>query len=139
MPQVRNYRTRVLPIAAFYGANASGKSNFFQALQFASKLVVPGVAPDSAIPVVPLLLDRTSGQKPSRFHFELLIDEKIYELSFAVTRKEVVEEKLVVIDARTETTLYDRRGGGSPTLLRRWSRISVWGLPSRARGTTSFS
>jgi AAA15 family ATPase/GTPase len=40
---------------------------------------------------------------------ELLIDEIIYELSFAVTREAVVEEKLVVITSTSERVLYDRR------------------------------
>ncbi|VVM07027.1 AAA family ATPase [Methylacidimicrobium tartarophylax] len=111
VPQVRKYRTRVLPIAAFYGGNASGKSNFFQALQFAKRLVVQRIDPDDVIPVVPFGQDAKWVEQPSRFRFELLIDETIYEFSFAVTQKEVVEEKLVVNGARTETVLYDRRNG----------------------------
>ncbi|MGI9322100.1 MAG: AAA family ATPase, partial [Pseudomonadales bacterium] len=42
VPKVGKYQTRVLPIAAVYGGNASGKSNFFKALDFAKRFVVNG-------------------------------------------------------------------------------------------------
>ena len=29
VPHVNKYKTRILPIAAIYGGNASGKTNFF--------------------------------------------------------------------------------------------------------------
>lgn len=105
------YRTRVLPIAAIYGGNASGKTNFFKALSFAKKLVVRGTRPESPIPIDPFRLDVGAVDRPSRFRFELWMDETIYEFSFAVTRKEVLEEKLVAIEAKRETVLYDRCGG----------------------------
>ena len=105
------YRTRVLPIAAIYGGNASGKSNFFKALSFAKKLVVKGTQPGSLIPVEPFLLDAKEAEQPSRFGFELLLNDIIYEFSFAVTRKAVLEEKLITITSTSEKVLYDRRGG----------------------------
>lgn len=105
------YQTRVLPIAAIYGGNASGKTNFFRALSFAKSLVVRGIQPDSMIPVEPFWLDPKLAEQPTRFGFELLIDEIIYEFSFAVTRKVVVEEKLVIITSSSEKELYHRRDG----------------------------
>ncbi len=109
--KLTKYRTRVLPIAVLYGGNASGKSNFFEALRFAKWLVVEGTRPDQEIPVEPFRLDPNQERQPSRFCFELLIDETIYELSFAVTSDKVLEEKLVEIGATTETVLYERGDG----------------------------
>ena len=40
VPKLGKYQTRVLPVAAIYGGNASGKTNFFKALSFAKALVV---------------------------------------------------------------------------------------------------
>lgn len=110
VPRVKKYQTRVLPIAALYGANASGKTNFFKALSFAKKLVVTGSRPDTLIPVEPFRLDDTMASKPSVFEFELLIDQDIYEYSFAVTRKEVLQERLVLITSTSERVLYHRQG-----------------------------
>ena len=111
VPKLGKYQTRVLPIAAIYGGNASGKTNFFKALHFAKTLVVRGTRLDSLIPVETFLLDDKGANHPSRFAFELLVDETIYDFSFAVTRKAVLEERLVVITSTSEKVLYERRDG----------------------------
>lgn len=111
VPKINKYQTRVLPIAAIYGGNASGKTNFFQALNFARKLVVQGTQPDGQIPVEPFLLDSVHPSLPTRFSFELLIGEDIYEFSFAVIQKAVLEEQLVKIKSASEKVLYSRKDG----------------------------
>ena len=111
VPSLSKYQARVLPIAAIYGGNASGKTNFFKALGFARKLVVRGTQTDGLISVEPFRLDAEWMERPSRFCFELLINEIIYEFSFAVTREKVIEEKLVLITSTSEKVLYDRREG----------------------------
>ncbi len=111
VPKLPKYNMRVLPVAAIYGGNASGKTNFFKALSFAKMLVVKGTQPDSLIPVEPFQLDVKGVEQPSRFVFELLINESIYEFSFAVTRKAVLEEKLVTITGTSEKVLYHRMDG----------------------------
>ena len=108
--RIEKYQTKILPIAAIYGANASGKTNFFNALDFIRNLVIEGTGPDKLILVGPYRLDSDYLEKPSRFKLELLIDETIYEFSFAATRKEIIEEKLVQVTNASEKTLYDRRG-----------------------------
>jgi len=111
VPKVEKYRTRILPIAAVYGGNASGKTNFFKALAFSKTLVVRGTQPDSLIPVEGYRLASREADRPSRFSFELLIEETIYEFSFAVTRRAVMEEKLVEISSSSEKVLYHRSEG----------------------------
>jgi uncharacterized protein len=111
VPKLPKYQTRILPIATIYGGNASGKTNFFKALNFAKGLVVKGTRPESLIPVEPFKLDARAAEKPSRFSFELLINEIIYEFSFSATRKAILEEKLVKIAPASEMILYDRREG----------------------------
>lgn len=91
VPRLGKYSTRVLPVAAIYGGNASGKTNFFKALNFARDLIVVGTRPDGLILVEPFRLDGKMADQPSRFEFVLLIDETLYAFSFAVTREAVVE------------------------------------------------
>ena len=110
IPRVKKYQARVLPVAAIYGGNASGKTNFFNALIFIKHLVVEGTAPDKLIPVEPYKLDGAYSEKPSRFSLELLVDETIYEFSFAATSKAITEEKLVEVTRTSEEILYDRKG-----------------------------
>ena len=112
VPRVRKYPLRILPIAVLYGGNASGKTNFFRALHFARNLVVEGTKPDSLIPgVQPFLLDDESANEPSRFIFEILSRECMYEFDFTVNRESVLAEKLIEIRSSGEKTLYDRRAG----------------------------
>jgi len=74
-------------------------------------MVLKGTQPDSLIEAEPFRLDTDSSSKPSRFVFELLINEDIYKLSFSVTWKAVLEEKLALLTSAGEKVLYDRRDG----------------------------
>jgi len=109
VPTVDKYKSRVLPLAVVYGGNASGKTNLFKALSFIKQLVVRGTHPSSAIPVEVFLLDPKNAAEPARFSLELLIDDRMYAFSFAVTRKAVLEEKLVEISTSSEKVLYERK------------------------------
>lgn len=106
--KISKFNTRILPIAAIYGGNASGKTNFFKALNFAKLLVVKGTQPDSPLPVETFRLDSASDNKPTRFSFEILINETLYEFAFAVTTGAIVEEQLTVITSSSEKELYRR-------------------------------
>lgn len=108
VPRIKKYPTKVLPIAALYGGNASGKTNMFQALSFSRNMILQGVRPDRKIPVIPFQLDSQSRNQPSSFRFEILVKESIYEYEFSVTREEVLEERLVSITGSSEKVLYDR-------------------------------
>lgn len=111
LPRVRKYPVRILPAAAIYGPNASGKSNLFRAVRFCRQFIVNGTKPDQAIAVQPFLLDSDSPERPSRFVFEILVHETIYELAFTVSRRAVLAESLVRISSSSEVTLYSREGG----------------------------
>ncbi|MBQ9537367.1 MAG: AAA family ATPase [Desulfovibrionaceae bacterium] len=111
VPKICKYNGRILPITVIYGGNASGKTNFFNALSFAKAFIVKGTQPENLIRVEPFRLDDSFLDKPSWFSFELLIGEIIYEFSFAVTRKLVLEEKLVVTTSSSEKVLYHRHDG----------------------------
>jgi len=109
VPLSEKYKIRILPVLGIYGGNASGKSNIFKALRFARKLIVEGTGVGDEIDVQPFLLSSEFADRPSRFWFELLINEEIYEYSFSVTRENVFEEKLVEIKPSTEKVLYERK------------------------------
>lgn len=116
LSQIKKYKMRVLPTAVIYGGNASGKTNFFKALSFARRFIVVGSRPGSMILTEPYKLDSKFASQPSKFHFEILVkeetgEENIYEFSFSVTRKIVLEEKLVLISSSSEKILYHRADG----------------------------
>ncbi|MFM2161969.1 MAG: hypothetical protein RLZZ383_1481 [Pseudomonadota bacterium] len=111
VPKVAKYQTRVLPVAAIYGGNASGKTNLFRALHFAKHFVVRGTVPDARIAVEPFRLDPHAAERASRFDFEILVGDQMYAYTFAVTRAAVLEERLVHITSTSERVLFDRRDG----------------------------
>lgn len=108
LPDIPGYGMKLLPVAAIYGGNASGKTNFFKALNFAKHFIVTGTQPESMIQSEPFRLAPECNSLPSKFKFELLINDKCFEFSFAVTRQRVTEEKLVEILKTTEKPLYTR-------------------------------
>jgi AAA15 family ATPase/GTPase len=111
---------KLLSIAAIYGANASGKSNVFQAFDFMMKYVTRSFefGGDSdkknngkilRMQSEPYLFDEASRTKPTTFEV-LFIDngdprEKTYQYGFSLLGTEVVEEWLYV-KAKTSRKQY---------------------------------
>lgn len=110
LAHIKKYRLRVAPVAAVYGGNASGKTNLFRALVFAKRMVVLGTQPDALIPVEPFMLDSPASHEPSRFGFEILIDDVIYDYRFALTAEAILEESLTRIRSTSESVLFERSG-----------------------------
>lgn len=98
-------------VAAIYGANASGKSNFLDALDFVSYFIRNGYATGdskSHIPVIPFLLDSESRSSDTEFSIEFTASNLKYEFSFGVNENEVTYENLTVYRSKQPSLLYDR-------------------------------
>lgn len=106
LPQ--KHKMRLLPIAAIYGGNASGKTNFFKAFNFAKNQIIFGTRADDLILTEPFRLDAKYAAKPSKFVFVISINAKLYEYGFSVTKKMVIEEWLTEIKQSSESNLYYR-------------------------------
>ena len=101
----------VLPIATIYGGNASGKTNLVDALKFARSLVIDGAKEDKLIPVIPFMLGEDEGVNPTKFEFQLIIDEAFYQYQFSVTSNSVEEEELKKLQPdNSEELLFSRTG-----------------------------
>lgn len=109
---IEKYGLKMLPVAAIYGANASGKSNLIKALRFAERFIVDPPKADAPIPVKPFRLSKDSSGHPTSFRFDILIDETIYEYKFSVTASKVVEEELKKIYPNSEEILFRRGASG---------------------------
>jgi AAA15 family ATPase/GTPase len=99
----------VLSLALLYGANASGKSNLVRAMDFARQFIIKGTRPKQAIPVETFRLDKSCVNRPSRFEFEFIVDDKAYAYGFETGRLRVDEEWLYEIDAKRDKVLFERR------------------------------
>ena len=104
----------LLRCAALYGANASGKSNLVEAMQFARTMVVaPPGAKDDAIRVSPFRLDDGARELPSTFEFVLYAGGVVYDYQFSLNRREIIHERIASVsmdDPREERELFRRKG-----------------------------
>jgi len=95
----------LLRSACIYGANASGKSNLFKAMDFMRKTVLRSAETKrrGEFGIFPFLLDAESSGKPSGFEVVFLIEDFRYQYGFKVTRKRVEEEWLFATPLKTNT------------------------------------
>lgn len=104
-------RLQILPSAALYGANSSGKSNFLKALGVFSGIVSYSSSTNSIgrLPVTPFLLDEKSETKPCFFEIEVITsDTTNYRYGFECTTSAVEREWLYRIGPRSEKCLFIR-------------------------------
>lgn len=100
---------KVLPAAAIYGGNASGKTNMFKAIACLQSMVVMPVGVDALIPVNSFALDKESIKKPTAFDITFLMEETVYRLIVEATAHEVVYESLEIVkDKDTFAEIYER-------------------------------
>jgi hypothetical protein len=109
---IKGHNLNLLPVAAIYGANASGKSNLIKAMHFAQHFVTNPPKADAPIPVKPFLLGKDSHGGATTFRFDLSIGEDIYEYRFSLTAKRVIQEELKRIHASSEERLFRRGSEG---------------------------
>ena len=112
IPYIESHDMNLLPVAAIFGGNASGKSNLLNAIKFAQQFILTEPQnPDESISVNPFKLDTTSINLPTKFNFVLFVDNSVYDYSFAITHSSVVYEKLAKVNPKSEQTLYERKNG----------------------------
>lgn len=110
---VDRYGLDLLPTAAIYGPNASGKSSVIAAFRFIVDAVKDSQArwrPDAPIPRAPFALSAETVAAPSRFTVDLLIDDVRYEYGFAVDSSRVLEEWLYAYPKGRRQEWFTRSG-----------------------------
>lgn len=103
--------SRILPLASIYGPNASGKTSILEGLSFVRHLVVDGTHVNQMTGVDPYRLDDECKKAPSRFIVEILIGSLVYVYELAITRSDVVSEKLHVVRSRSNQLVFSREFG----------------------------
>jgi AAA15 family ATPase/GTPase len=89
----------LLRVAGIYGANAAGKSNVLEALEFMSQAVLGSHrqwGPEQPIPREPFLLEPSMREEPSLFEADFLIEGVRYQYGFRLDDERVLEEWLHV-------------------------------------------
>ena len=128
---------KILPVAAIYGANASGKSNIYSAFEYMAKYVADSFKYGDEeekfeeYRPTPFLFDSTSADAESSFevYFTLHGDknEKTYNYGFCVDKEGVTEEWLnsKAKTARKYSTVFYRENSDN--------ELDLSGLPKNSR------
>lgn len=103
-------RDRILPVVAFYGYNAVGKSNIFKALSTAILFVRNSsfMPINALINTQPFLLDDTSRNESTKMDFIYIHNGKKYNYGFEITQKEVIQEYLYEYVSARPSLIFDR-------------------------------
>ena len=106
LASIPKFRLKLLPLAAIYGANASGKSSLIKALGFLKTLVTTQRVKGK----IPLRHFYYSEDKNTISNFEIsfLVNELIYEFKIACNEDGLLYEELIERNSRSEKTLYLR-------------------------------
>lgn len=108
-------RYRLLKSAVIYGANASGKSNFLDGLNYLRWFVINSSREsqvDDEIAVEPFALNTSFKIKPSSFELSFLIEGVKYRYGVELNPEKVVSEYLLKSTKIKENPLFVRDEGG---------------------------
>lgn len=103
-----------VPVAAVYGANASGKSNLFGALNFMASAVRDSFgrwSPEGGVPRRPFTIDPAAAGQPSGFSADFIADGVRHTYGFTVDSRVVLEEWLYSFPEKRRRVLFEREGG----------------------------
>jgi len=106
---VKFHKVKILKSAILYGANASGKSNLIKAIDYASKIILKNLDNVDRYKKY-FRLDKDSSSKPTKFEFELEINNKFFTYGFSsiLSNKEITEEWLYEIGKNTPEKIFER-------------------------------
>lgn len=109
LAKMPGFRSRwILPVAAIYGGNASGKTALFKAMAALRRLVVEDVGVDGRLDIQPFLLQHDALEKPVSFDITYLFDETVYRLVVEALREGVVFESLEIVTEKGPRVVYER-------------------------------
>lgn len=109
--QVGKYN--LLKTALVYGANSSGKSNLFIALNFFKNFSIfsgPNSQSGELIPSSPFMLDADTQNKPTTFELMFILPENgvRYRYGVSFTKEKITDEYLFAVNKIKEISLFDR-------------------------------
>lgn len=107
------YQISVAPVAAVFGANASGKTNLIQALGDLREVLTSPPRVGDLLPYRPFKLDSDCLSEPSLIEVLFSWDDVIFEYSLAFNRHKIVQEKLTRYLSKKEDLLFQRSEGRS--------------------------
>jgi AAA15 family ATPase/GTPase len=93
---INRNKYKLLPVAVFYGANSSGKSNLIISMLRMRSIVITSnsINPGQSLQYDPFALDETSKTQPTFFEIQFIYKETLYRYGFEYNKVEIVSEWL---------------------------------------------
>jgi uncharacterized protein len=113
---------KLLPVAALYGANASGKTNVLAALSFMAFAVKDSHRlwkPDGGVPTQAFRLDAAASKTPSLFATDFLIGDLRCQYGFTADATSIHEEWLFAYPNGKKQSWFQRKAGEPMTFSNR--------------------
>lgn len=110
--KIPQHNKKILPVAAIYGANASGKSNMLSGLGFMSEAVYTSTRfwdPEEGVPQEPFGWGEYN-TKPSTYEVSFIEDGVKYVFGFVIDRERFLEEWLFAWPKGSQQKWYIRTG-----------------------------
>jgi uncharacterized protein len=110
--EIPGLKERVLPVAAIYGANASGKTTVLRALQFMNRVLRESHRlwePEQAIPLEPFAGE--APETPTQLVVDFIHANIRHQYGFTVNSSKVLEEWLHVYPKGKKQTWFNRKAG----------------------------
>ncbi len=101
----------ILPAVVIYGANASGKSNFVDAISFMRSMVLHSQShgkPDGGVPRKYFELDHVSSGYPTCYDMDFVVDDVQYHYGFETTDSAFESEWLYSYPRKRKRMLFER-------------------------------
>ena len=110
--QVDENQPRALKTCSIYGANASGKTKFIEALGLMSNFVRGslGHLPGAKLNYTPFIYDEESMKRPTAFEVDFIHDSKRYVYGFSYDRERIIEEHLFLLPGGKKKMIFERKG-----------------------------
>ena len=106
----KRFRIKLLPIAAIFGSNGSGKSNFIKAISFVQRLLTePEKGVFSSKPYA-FCFDEKLRNEPSEIEIQLMLGKYVYSYFLSFTNQRIVNESLILINTSSSNLLFSRSG-----------------------------
>lgn len=99
---------KVLKGGFLFGANASGKSNFIKAINFARNIIIQGIS-NTDLDKKYFRINSENYKRPGVFQFEFIINKSVYSYGFAISyvTKEIIDEWLYKL-GKSEQCFFSR-------------------------------
>ena len=101
---------KYLKSAVIYGANASGKTNIFKAINTVIRMIrnSNNMQPGMKMPITPFKFEEECINKPSSFEFIMIIKNIKYVYGFVADKNRIYEEYLYYYPNGKETEIFER-------------------------------